>query len=508
MINYVLSIMSFLLVVYIIGGLKGRCSFFWYFLCLSVILLIVIQITSLLTIGSYIPAIAISNIREAAEVGNSGVIKFISILIPLLILTLVFSVKRKSTSSWYAKYILFPFLFIPGAPVHGFFDSVSELIKENNIYSRYAMDRDITYKSIYKNSVSVDSDKNEFISERKNIIVIFTEGMSYDVISEKVTPNIYRFSKKSLNVINYYNHTAATFRGLRGQLSSSHQASGGYTQDGSGIGQLTNDLVLKKFNGSSSVDSLINDIKNNNYKAFFQASNRRNAQLSVMLSTLGFDKIYGIDDEANPKKWQIDELTDKESYSMIFKNAKFFEKEGKPFLYGVYTVGTHIGLDSPDEKYGSGGNPYLNKFHNLDYQFGKFIDEFDNSSLSKNTTIIFTADHATYPDPGFVKTFDTKSPYFVDRIPLIIYQKGMKPSVINANGTNSLALAPTIADILNFNNMKNHFIGVSLFSRGRHSDLECISAIGSFYVKTCGGRISLYDGDELIKIKKLQSLGG
>lgn len=507
MINYALSIISFLLVVYITGVSKGRCSFFWYFLCLLVIVLIVIQVTSLLTIGSYVPALAISNIREASEVGNGVVIKFISILIPALIFTLVFSVKMKRISPWYAKYILFPFLFIPGTPIYGVIDSLSELVKENNIYSRYAKDRDVTYKALYKNSVSVDSNKDEFISERKNIIVIFTEGMSYDVISEKITPNIYKFSKRSLNIINYYNHTAATFRGLRGQLSSSHQVSGGYTKDGSGIGQLTNDSVLKKFNGSSSVDSLINDIKNNNYNAFFQAANRRSAQLSVMLSTLGFDRIYGIDDEVNLKKWQIDELTDKESYSMILKNAESFEKEGKPFFYGVYTVGTHIGLDSPDEKYGNGDNPYLNKFHNLDYQFGKFIDEFDKSSLSKNTTVIFTADHATYPEPGFVKTFGTKSPYFVDRIPLMIYQKGMNPSVINANGINSLSLAPTIADILNFNNMKNHFIGVSLFSRGRHSDLECISAIGSFYVKTCGGKISMYDGDELTKIKKLQNLG-
>lgn len=331
--------------------------------------------------------------------------------------------------------------------------------------------------------------------------------MSYDVISEKITPNIYRFLNNSLNVINYYNHTAATFRGLRGQLSSSYQATGGFYGDGTGIGQMSKKMLLKTIN-SNNIDSLIYDLKENDYNTYFQSSNRVNAPLSVMLSTLGFDKIFGIDDEVNPEKWQLDELTDKDSYFMMFKNIEKLEKDDKKFIYGIYTVGTHVGLDSPDEKYGDGKNPYLNKFYNLDYQFGKFISDFEKSDLSNNTTIIFTADHASYPDTGFVNTFRTKSPYFVDRIPLIIYQKGIKPSTIDANGLNSLTLAPTIADILGFVDMPNHFIGSSLFSKGNHSNFECITAIGIEYYSTCGDKLIKYNGSIIEQLQKLQSLGG
>ncbi|MCV5871698.1 LTA synthase family protein, partial [Escherichia coli] len=71
-------------------------------------------------------------------------------------------------------------------------------------------------KSKYtKEIVTNDSYSHEIINGNgKNILVIFIEGMSSLVISKELTPNLYEFRKKSISFNSYYNHPAATFRGL------------------------------------------------------------------------------------------------------------------------------------------------------------------------------------------------------------------------------------------------------------------------------------------------------
>lgn len=63
------------------------------------------------------------------------------------------------------------------------------------------------------------------IAERPNLILIFTEGLSQNIIDDKrnIMPNISDLQSKSLNFIGYYNHTFATYRGLSGQLYSGYQ---------------------------------------------------------------------------------------------------------------------------------------------------------------------------------------------------------------------------------------------------------------------------------------------
>lgn len=78
-------------------------------------------------------------------------------------------------------------------------------------------------------------------NKKPNVIVIFTEGMSFNVIDSVnnlglgVTPKLDEIMKKSFFFINYYNHTAATFRGLRGQLTSAYQFKDGVGANGDGF---------------------------------------------------------------------------------------------------------------------------------------------------------------------------------------------------------------------------------------------------------------------------------
>lgn len=122
-----------------------------------------------------------------------------------------------------------------------------------------------------------------------------------------------------------------------------------------------------------------------------------------------------------------------------------------------------MSFDSPDEKYGDGRNAFLNKFYNADVQFSDFMEKYENSDLSKDTLIIFTGDHCTYADDEYHANYtDTVRVAQLDEIPLFFYYPGIVPEMIDAEGRNTLDLAPTLMDYLDIDE-KNYFFGDSLF---------------------------------------------
>jgi arylsulfatase A-like enzyme len=92
------------------------------------------------------------------------------------------------------------------------------------------------------------------------------------------------------------------------------------------------------------------------------------------------------------------------------------------------------------------------------------MSEFQNSDLADNTIIVFTADHASYVDMGWNQAFPDYERAFgsLDRVPFFIYYKGVKPQKVDAQGRNSLDMAPTLLDYLDVS-APNYFLGSSLF---------------------------------------------
>ena len=76
------------------------------------------------------------------------------------------------------------------------------------------------YKDTIGNYVSSPLQK-----KNPDVVLIFTEGLSQNIIDDErnIMPNVRMYEDKSLNFTNYYNHTAATYEGLIGQLYSGHQ---------------------------------------------------------------------------------------------------------------------------------------------------------------------------------------------------------------------------------------------------------------------------------------------
>lgn len=480
----------------------------------SIIILAIlsIQSSSLMFSGFLISPLYLANLSHLDEVGIKPILFFLMFFITFIILYVIFQyfLSKKKIPKKY-KWLTSSFLLILivsfNSPIFSFFSNAYDFYYSDFLVKNSDESNEIISKEIEKKEIVYDSDISKYIpsTNDNNVIIIFAEGMSYDIISEETTPNISELISNSLNIENFYNHTAATFRGLRGQLTSSYQMTGGYYEDNSGIGQLSSKEIIEKYDGNKLI-SVADILKNHGYNTYFQASNTTQSQLSVMLKTLGFDRIFGYEDKKDAQKWSLKELSDSDSFDLLFENLNTIKQ---PFFYGMYTVGTHIGLDSPSKKFKDGNNPYKNKFYNFDYQLGRFIKNFNAAPISDNTILILTADHSSFPDPEFKKTFKTKSNYFVDRVPFIIYKKGIKPAIFNANGLNSLSIAPTILDICGIKKGVNKFLGISIFDKVQPSRLNRITAIGSEVFNTENNEIKILNDSELKdKVIKLQIYGG
>lgn len=295
----------------------------------------------------------------------------------------------------------------------------------------------------YSEEVENFRDKEENLPENPNIILIFTEGLSQNIISDErnIMPNVKKWQNESLSFENYYNHTFATYRGLQSQLYSGFQ--------------------LNDFDSNPLV-SLQSIMKERGYHTIFINSEPNNSDFTTYLNSFGFDEMIG--DTDSTCNGMADSISDKDVYEKLFDVAVKQEATGIPFLLSTYTFGTHASLDSVDE-YFEEDMAELNKFYNVDYQFGEFMKKFENSSLVDNTILIFTADHATYQDDSFKEAFPEykREMTSLDEIPFFIYYKGIVPESVDVAGRNSICMTPTILDYLDISS-PNFFVGTSLFS--------------------------------------------
>jgi phosphoglycerol transferase MdoB-like AlkP superfamily enzyme len=335
-------------------------------------------------------------------------------------------------------------------------------------------------------------------NKKPNIILIFAEGLSAEVLDVynnlylDLTPNLNKLFECSLVFNNYYNHTAATYRGLRGQMISGYQFL-------EGDWEIRDSGEMDKANQINMV-SLVDILNSYQYSTYFINSEPSNIQFSKYLETFNFNDV--ISGEIKDRY-----LSDKEVFTLLL-NTIF--KVNEPFFIGLYNIGTHHGQNSPDIKYADGNNHILNRFHNFDAQFGIFFDLFMESGISDNTILIFTTDHATFPSPEYKKTFKSEQKYFVNNVPLFFYWQGVEHKIIDAHGRNSLDLIPTILDILNINNYVNYFLGSSLFLENAR-EFSTITAIAADFYSTKGNKIEkivMWSGGEEHLIKDYYKISG
>jgi phosphoglycerol transferase MdoB-like AlkP superfamily enzyme len=133
----------------------------------------------------------------------------------------------------------------------------------------------------------------------------------------------------------------------------------------------------------------------------------------------------------------------------------------------------------------------LDKVHNYDAALGEFLRYFYGSPYADNTILVFTSDHATYPESAYrdVAGDDFKA-YFVDRIPLLIRDPFHRlPDAFSAEGRTSLDLAPTVLHLAGLQTDANSFLGTSIFEPRNFP--TGVAALGPKYFMTTPDEVFL-----------------
>jgi len=367
-----------------------------------------------------------------------------------------------------------------------------ELIKKVNIFqldinSKYPLIKKHAYQSPFKSNKT----------KTKNIIIFFTEGLSarmmgvYNSKFKLLTPNLNSFSKSSMIVNNYYNHTAATYRGIIGQICSIYPTYGGYG------GWTDNYQNMPEINYYGLTDIL----KENAYQTiFFNPKFEHMSRLDEMAKQIGFDIVLNAEDLS--KKYlngeqplQKDAVSDLQLYTSLIAFLQNCEKNSnqiikQPFLLSIYNAETHAwyNVKKDGKKYANGENNTLNTIYNLDHSFGQFWKYYQSSQYSKNTIIIFTSDHAHYYEKSYVdiiKAYKEKDyqKLFVDKIPLIIHDPGRNlPNNYDAKYSTSIDFAPSLVHYLGLKNEINPFLGESIFLKSRNKEYGIASYGNNYYL--------------------------
>jgi phosphoglycerol transferase MdoB-like AlkP superfamily enzyme len=306
-----------------------------------------------------------------------------------------------------------------------------------------------------------------------NVIIFFAEGISARAVGAygsryaDLTPNIDEFARSSMLVSRYYNHTAATYRGLLGQLCSLYPTHGG------AAGWQTNFDEVAGTNYLSLADLFVR----NGYEAIFLDAHHKDhrSRVDEMVAGLGFTTVLTGDELAkryleNAAPLMEKAYSDGQYFDSIIGYLKDRQKDGEqtPFFMSLYNFGTHsFLLNSKDGvRYRQGGNSVLNNINNLDAAFGRFVDYLKASPYADNTIVIFTADHCHYYDNQFAAAFDGPDyqKIFVDTIPLIIHDpRHTLPGEYDAANASSIDFAPSLVHYFGFESTRNPFMGSSIF---------------------------------------------
>ncbi|MFS1663864.1 LTA synthase family protein [Streptococcus sp. zg-JUN1979] len=488
--SYIFISIIELLIVALVSNYAFRISFLFANILNSILFFLYIVEQLLMFFGgTYLTLVMLSNVESIGAL--SGKIPFYLLFIIPTILVLFIPITEIRVSSRSYHFILLALAFfeisslslrlVDSSPFYNYFKITNDKITQLSIHNRIKRSPNVT-ANFYHSEIKGAIDKPDNLIEKPNIILILTEGLSQEVIddSRSIMPNISNLQKESLQFTNYYNHTFATYRGIIGQLYSGYQ--------------------FENYE-SNSLISIQDILKNEGYHTEYINTEPANLTFSDYVKRLNFDEVTY---KKGKRNGAADTLSDKEAYEFLYDEAKYYESLGEPFFITMYTFGTHATLDSPDKKFQDGKDAVLNKFYNLDFQFNKFIEKFNNSSLSSNTIIIFSSDHATYVESGYQSAFSSSPPRqnnSFGKVPFFIYHKGVFPLVVDANGRNSLDLVPTVLDYLDIS-VPNYFLGTSLFTQEINTEFSTIYNSELNVIQSEDNSIRWIDGNDKKEIMK------
>lgn len=450
---FICGVVEVLFVAVISGYLSDKNRVAGYILNVVLLLVVGVELVVFRFSGGFVSLIMITNLNSIHAISGK-----VPMYLPYIILFVVAlciptpCIKRKKQGKGFKKVILIFACLVTEiavvvmtdySPIENSIILVSHMWIRHENYEEIkqnvngdARDLDTLF---YKDTVG-DNITSPFKKENPDIVLIFTEGLSQNIVDDErdIMPNVRYYEQNSLWFTNYYNHTAATYRGILGQLYSGHQ-----------YNNLDENPLI-------SMQQIMGE---NGYETTMINTEPNNSDFSKYLESLGFDEVV-TDEETE------DWITDDKAYSLLENTLLEKRKSEQPQFIVIYTFGTHVTLDNTTHKYGDGSNGLLNRFANDDYYFGEFMSQFAGNDEFDDLAVVFTSDHCTNEDEDFIKTFEPeyrRDDFFCDKVPFFIWYNGVNATKLDAGGRNSLCMAPTVLDYFDIDGA-NYFLGRSLFT--------------------------------------------
>jgi phosphoglycerol transferase MdoB-like AlkP superfamily enzyme len=225
-----------------------------------------------------------------------------------------------------------------------------------------------------------------FVMESTPAEYIQTYGSKY-----KVTPELEKYSRNSIQFENIYAHAPATNLSMVSLLGSMYPWLSCYT--------LTNEYPELNFPTISS------ELKKKGYRtAFYNSADNRFQKAGEFLAHRNLDKIVDCQGEFCTEKyikvneeWQFPDGKDDECTADQLTDWILQEKD-KPFFAAMWTYQTHYpyfisGERKQFEPSDTMFNRYLNALHHSDYVFGKLMQRLAQQNLLESTLVVVVGDH-------------------------------------------------------------------------------------------------------------------
>ncbi|MFW5998854.1 MAG: LTA synthase family protein [Halanaerobiaceae bacterium] len=339
-----------------------------------------------------------------------------------------------------------------------FYESLKEIFPGENEYEKVSLPESYLDRELNK-------EKN---LDKYNLVVLQVESLDKNIVDmeyegKEITPFLNKFKNESLYFKNFYSqHVNGSHNADFSFLTSFYPVSKNY---------IYNETDMSEFETFPQI------LKDNNYKTLSFVNNKTFFHRDKAFPYLGFDEFYGSGDyeikndiKLNKKGLGINDFD-------FFRNSQnYIEKTEEPFFSFLITSTSHGPFkyypNSYSDRYTDINSTlvrdYFRSMSFVDESIEMFYDYLKEKNLLKDTILVIYGDHTAEIDEdiysskvNFNMNKDIKSP---EAVPLFIYHPEMKSKEIDNPGS-TVDIAPTIMDLMGFEEMPKEFLGTSLLKQ-------------------------------------------
>ena len=275
-----------------------------------------------------------------------------------------------------------------------------------------------------------------------NIVIVFLESWRFDMMNEKVTPNIFVLSQKSSVFLNHFSSGNSTVAGVFGFF---------YSLDATYWAAVKANNVL--------IDNpvLIDALKENDYtfgifaKSNFKRHKIKDAVFRGIEVHESFAGQSAVEQDMDMTRQVISFIREQHSNRKPYLTFAFYKSNHFPYRYpkedSVFLPAEDINLmfakDDTDPVYYR--NDYMNSTHYVDRLIGDIIQQLDSLGDMANTVIIITTDHSDELNDNRANYWGHGSNFtkYQTMVPLVLYLPDREPQQIDYP-TSHIDIAPTL----------------------------------------------------------------